>query len=65
MTDYLESRGVTRAIAYRTPGHRSGPITRLLSPGDLENISSRSFFWICLSSLQHIPAVSFLIRIQV
>ncbi|WP_265671109.1 pirin family protein [Klebsiella grimontii] len=35
MTDYLESRGVTRAIAYRTPGHRSGPITRLLSPGDL------------------------------
>jgi len=35
MTDYLESPGVIRTIAYRTRGHRSGPITRLLSPGDL------------------------------
>lgn len=27
--------GTLRPIQYRTPGHRSGPITRLMSPGDL------------------------------
>ncbi|MCI4184663.1 pirin family protein [Dickeya dianthicola] len=35
MTDYFDSRGVNRTIIYRTPGHRSGPITRLMSPSDL------------------------------
>lgn len=30
---YLERS--TRAIQYRTPGHRAGPIVRMMSPGDL------------------------------
>lgn len=35
MSNPDDDANTLRAIQYRTPGHRLGPITRLMSPGDL------------------------------
>lgn len=35
MSNQQDSANTQRKVEYRTPGHRLGPITRLMSPGDL------------------------------